>query len=592
MRIHKKYFDKFFLKLILIIFCNLHIFASIACAEQQGADDIAWLPLSMGLFGGLALFLAGLDMLADGLKKVAGDTLKTLLSKLTTNRFMGAITGAMVTGVLNSSSVTTVLVVGFISAGVMSLTQAVGVIMGANIGSTVTAQLLAFNISYYSLLGVAIGFFINFSAKSDRMKYYGTMFMGLGLLFYGMSLMSGAMHPLRDFEPFMSVLKRMEYPLMGIIAGTVFTGLIQSSAATVGIAITLASEGLLTLPAGIALALGANIGTCVTALIAAIGKPVDAVRAAVVHVMFNVLGVLLWVGFIPQLSDLTVAFSDIINNMLGFTSVASSVPRQIANANTLFNVINMIVFIGFSPLFALITIKLIPARVESKSAPIEAKYLDSEVLVTPGLALELVRLEIGRVGGIAEKMFYTFAPAVLDRNLDKLTEISRYNDKIEILEKKLFQYLGDMRKQSMTKEESVIHQDLMAAVVNIEYLAEIIKTDMIVLGEEMIDGNYIPSEKTNILFNDLFKMVGDAIVLSVKAIRDDDGQAANEVILMKIQVNKLTDKVLKRKSKHLGRTDQDYLTIARMEIALVDKLQRIYTLAKRMAKQSGYKIDV
>lgn len=259
----------------------------------------------MGLFGGLALFLAGLEVLSEGLKLAAGNTLRTLLQKLTVNRFLGSITGALVTGVLNSCSVTTVLVVGFVTAGVMTLSQSVGVIMGANIGSTVTAQILAFNLSAYALIPVAVGSFLFFSAKTDRIKYAGMMIMGLGLVFYGMGLMSEGMKPLRTDEPFMEMLARMENPMLGILAGAVFTGLVQSSAATVGIAIAMASEGLLTLPAGIALALGANIGTCVAALLA----PTEAVRAAAVHVSFNILGVVVWLPFLGLLSDMAIAVS-------------------------------------------------------------------------------------------------------------------------------------------------------------------------------------------------------------------------------------------------------------------------------------------
>ncbi len=305
-----------------------------AAPPLEGATDpasgIDWFQLGMGLFGGLALFLAGLDMLSDGLKKAAGETLKTLLSRLTTNRFMGTITGAFVTGVLNSSSVTTVLVVSFITAGTMTLSQSVGVIMGANIGSTVTAQLLAFNLSAYALLPVAIGFFMTFTGKQEKIKYYGMMLMGIALVFFGMGIMSDAMVPLRSYEPFIEFLKTMESPLIGLLAGALFTGLVQSSAATVGIAIAMASEGLLSLPAGIALALGANIGTCVTVMLAALGKPVEAVRAAIVHIMFNVLGALLWIMFIPQLAEIAVMLSP---GAASTASAAELVPRQIANAN-------------------------------------------------------------------------------------------------------------------------------------------------------------------------------------------------------------------------------------------------------------------
>src|SRR5215510_14540614 len=360
-------------------------------------SNLNWFALAMGLLGGLALFLYGLDQLSDGLKQAAGDTLKTLLTRLTSNRFLGALTGALITGILNSSSVTTVLVVGFVTAGVMSQAQSVAVIMGANIGSTVTAQLLAFNLSAYALLPIAIGFFMLFAGKRAALRHWGMIVMGLGLVFYGMGVMSDAMRPLRSHEPFVQALARMENPVLGILGGALFTGLVQSSAATVGLAIALAGEGLLTLPAGIALALGANIGTCVTALLASLGKPVAAVRAAAVHVLFNAVGVIIWLPFIGLLARLAVAISPESAGVQGVEKLAAEVPRQIANANTLFNIINTCLFIGFTGWFARAATKLVPTR-EKKDASIVPMFLDRASLSVPAVALEQVREELARLG--------------------------------------------------------------------------------------------------------------------------------------------------------------------------------------------------
>ena len=323
-----------------------------ALAATPDEQAINWLTLLMGLFGGLAMFLFGMDQMSEGLKAAAGDTLKDVLARLTRNRVMGALTGAFVTAVLNSSSVTTVLVVGFISAGFMSLAQSIGIIMGANIGSTFTAQIVAFNITQYALIMVAAGFFMLFTGKQEKIRHYGAMIMGLGLVFYGMGVMGEAMAPLRSYPPFIELMARMENPLLGILVGAVFTGLVQSSAATTGIAIVMASGGLIALPAGIALAFGANIGTCVTALLAAIGKPTDAVRAAVVHIVFNVAGVLIWVLFIPQLAEFVTAISPAAPELTGKARMAAEVPRQIANAHTVFNVANTLLFLGFTTTFA------------------------------------------------------------------------------------------------------------------------------------------------------------------------------------------------------------------------------------------------
>ena len=233
-----------------------------AIAAVATAGEIDWPFMGMNLLGGLALFLFRMEQMADSLKAVAGERMKIVLAKLTTNRFMGAATGAFVTAVIQSSSVTTVLVVGFITAGLMSMAQSIGVIMGANIGTTITAQIVAFKVTKFALLMIAAGFGMLFFSKQEKIKQYGGMLMGLGLVFFGMSVMSDAMSPLRSYQPFLDLMARMENPLIGILVAAGFTALVQSSSATTGIVIVMATQGFITLEAGIALAFGANIGTC------------------------------------------------------------------------------------------------------------------------------------------------------------------------------------------------------------------------------------------------------------------------------------------------------------------------------------------
>ncbi len=560
-------------------------FAWAEAATEQSAG-IDWLQLGLGLFGGIALFLAGLELLADGLKKAAGNTLKDVLSKLTTNRFMGAITGAFVTGVLNSSTVTTLLVVGFISGGMMTLAQSVGVIMGANIGSTVTAQLLAFNLSEYSLGPVAIGFFMLFSAKREKVKHYGMMLMGIGLVFYGMGLMGSSMTPLRSYEPFLAMLKGMENPLMGILAGAVFTAVVQSSAATVGIAIAMASEGLLSLPAGIALALGANVGTAVTT--AAMGilssKSTDAVRASVVHVAFNILGTLIWLPLIWLLVDMAVWVSPASPELEGVARSAAEVPRQIANANTLFNVINTLLFIGFTGLFARMAERLVPDKPVSEDVIIEPKFLDQDVLKVPSLALERVRQEFGRAGDIALSMYSEWSTAMQDRNREHLAEIARRDDQVDILEAETLRYLSRLRQSMLTEEEARLHQELLTATVNLEGLADVIETDMVTLAEHYIAKDLQTGETTMALLKDMYVTIGRSVELAVQAVRDGDQRAAEDVVNMKGDVARAVDSFLARKSERIGTEDENYLASARAEMSLVDKLRRIYTMAKRIAK--------
>jgi phosphate:Na+ symporter len=559
--------------------------AAVAGQPPGEPPGIDWLQLNMGLFGGLALFLAGLEVLSEGLKKAAGNTLRDILEKLTVNRFMGALTGAFVTGVLNSSSVTTVLVVGFVTAGVMTLAQSVGVIMGANIGSTVTAQILAFNVSAYSLIPVALGFFMFFAAKNERPRYLGMMIMGLGLVFYGMGLMGEGMKPLRTYEPFMEILARMENPLLGIVAGAIFTSLVQSSAATVGIAIAMASEGLLTLPAGIALALGANIGTCVTALLAALGKPTEAVRAAVVHIAFNILGVLLWLPLLNILADVAVAVSPAAAELEGKARLAAEVPRQIANANTLFNVANTILFIGFSTWFARLAERLVPDRAAPEEVIIKPEFLYEEALEAPSIALENARMEIHRAGVITVGMMDGLGEAMGAHDREKLDDVRRRDDEVDILEAEIIRYLGHIRQSTLTGDESAIQQSLMTAMTNLEGLADVIEADMVALAKDYLEGEFeASSAETREMVEGLWESVRRALQLAVEAVGEKDQRAAQDVLLLKDSVRDLADGLFERHARRLRGDDPRYLERVRMLMTFIEQLRHVYTLAKRIAK--------
>ena len=559
-------------------------FAAETDAMKAGSPD--WLQLGLGLFGGLALFLAGLQSLSEGMKKAAGQAMTTVLAQLTTNRFMGALTGAFVTGVLNSSTVTTLLVVGFISGGMMTLAQSVGVIMGANIGSTVTAQLLAFDLSAYSLGPVAIGFFMLFTAKRDKVKYYGMMIMGIGLVFYGMGLMSDAMTPLRSYQPFLDILESLERPMAGIIAGAVFTAIVQSSAATVGIAIAMASEGLLALPAGITLALGANIGTAVTTAIMGImsSKSTDAVRASVVHVVFNVVGVLVWLPLIWLLVDIAVWISPSSPELDVLARAGAEVPRQIANANTFFNVINTMLFIGFAGWFARLAERLVPERKPRAGVIIEPEFLNEAALVAAPIALQQVRLELGRVGDIAVGMLQDIIPAFKERDMQSINDIARRDDEIDILEEEILRYLGNIRKGTLSEQDSLNFQGLMIATDNFESLADVIETDLVSIAQKAADLNLKASEETRTLMMEVYDTVLKSVELTVQAIRDNDQHAAESVLLLKNIIRDNSESLLARKANRLATDDQDYLKLVQLQMSFVDQMRRIYTLTKRIAK--------
>ncbi len=560
-------------------------FSAFAAASEPSGNEIDWLNMAMGLFGGLALFLFGMDQMADALKAVAGERMKDILARLTTNRVMGALTGAFVTAVINSSSVTTVLLVGFISAGLMSLAQSVGVIMGANIGSTVTAQLIAFKVTKAALLMIGVGFTMLFVAKQERVRQYGGMVMGLGMVFFGMSVMSDAMAPLRSYPPFMDVMQTMENPLIGILVAALFTGLIQSSAATTGIVIVMASQGLVNLPTGIALAFGANIGTCATAALAAIGKPREAVRAAVVHVLFNVVGVLVWVGLIDYLAEFVRWISPQYPDLTGNARLAAEVPRQIANAHTMFNVANTLLFISFTGQFARLAEWLVPDRPLGEEALVaRAKYLDDVLLATPSLALDRVRLEVLHMGERVQDMMERIMPAILSGNKETLRDIERMDDDVDMLHAQIIDYLGKISRLSLTEAQTTDLIRLMEAVNDLENIGDVIETNLIVLGHERIDQGVSVSQPTREVLMNFHVAVNQAVESAVQAVAQKNQLAARSVTSMKQEINRIAESAAAHQAQRLVAEEPNRIPTYTIEVDIIEKLKRIYYFAKRMAK--------
>jgi phosphate:Na+ symporter len=561
-------------------------FSSHAIASPEEAGEINWLNMGMGLFGGLALFLFGMDQMAEGLKAATGEGLKTLLAKLTKNRFMGAISGAFVTAVLNSSSVTTVLVVGFITAGIMSLSQSISIIMGANIGSTFTAQIVAFNITQYALLMVAIGFAMLFTGKQDKVRHYGSMVMGLGLVFFGMGVMSEAMTPLRTYDPFLELMVKMESPLLGILVGAVFTGLVQSSAATTGLAIVMASEGLMSLPAGIALAFGANIGTCVTAVLAAIGKPTEAKRAAAAHILFNIFGVIIWIAFIPELAEFVARISPAHPELTGTSRSAAEVPRQIANAHTVFNVANTFLFIGFTGSFAQLVKKLVPEKEEISKVIIEPKFLNTESLEMPSIALNLVRLEIGHMGENVQEMLDKIRSAYRSKKHEELEAVAKLDDKTDILHSEIINYLNKLFDESITTEQQKEIITLIRITEDMERVGDVIETTLVEIGHAAIDQNMIDTGTTRHALQNLYENVKSALALSIKSVVDTDETASQDVLHLKEKINHLIEEALEFQEKETKLNSSEAIIIARFEDDVIDSLKRIYSLSKRIARHN------
>ena len=569
----------------LLVFAMLAgIAAGPVLAASGDTGQMEWWNMAMKLFGGLALFLFGMEQMADALKAVAGERMKIILARLTTNRFMGAATGAFVTAVIQSSSVTTVLVVGFITAGLMSMAQSIGVIMGANIGTTITAQIVAFKVTKAALLMVAVGFSMLSFSRQEKIKQYGGMLMGLGMIFFGMSVMSDAMSPLRSYQPFLDLMASMDNPVIGILVAAVFTGLVQSSSATTGIVIVMASQGFISLQAGIALAFGANIGTCVTAMLASIGKPREAVRAAVVHVMFNVFGVMVWIGLIGHLAEFVTWFSPSHPELSGVDRLAADTPRQIANAHTVFNIANTLIFIGFTGQFARLVEWLVPDKPLEEKVIAKPRYLDEALLETPSLALERVRLEIGHMGDRVKDMLEQIMPAILNGDRGSLRAVAKIDDEVDILHGYIVTYLGRISQNTLTEEQTHDFINLMAAANDLENIGDVIETDLVHQGYEGIEQGVSISDATRKILLELHHVVSNAVDMARDAVMENDQIAAQEVIAMKGDINRFMESAAMHQARRLVAEEPNRLAAYTLEIDIIEKLKRIYYFAKRMAK--------
>ena len=556
-----------------------------AYGAASGGDEMAWGVMGMQLFGGLALFLFGMEQMSESLKAVAGDRMKFILGKLTANRFMGAVTGAFVTAIIQSSSVTTVLVVGFVSAGLMSLAQSIGIIMGANVGTTITAQIVAFKVTKAALLMIGVGFTMLFASKNEKTKHYGTMLMGLGMVFFGMSIMSDAMKPLRTFEPFLELMIQMENPLIGILVAAAFTGLVQSSSATTGIVIVMASQGFITLPAGIALAFGANIGTCVTAMLASIGKPREAVRAAVVHVLFNIAGVLVWFFFIQQLAELVTFISPAHPELTGVDRLGAETPRQIANAHTIFNIANTLLFIGFTTHFASLVERLVPDKPQVlEGIEVRSKYLDNELLSTPSLALDRVRLEVLHMGEKVEVMYERIMPAIISGNARELDEVAKMDDEVDLLHAQIVEYMGQISKRTLTEDQTTEFLALMEAVNNLENIGDTIETNLVELGHSRIGAGVSISQPTRQVLKAFHSVVHRALSNAIQAVSQNNEAVADLVIQMKDEIADQASSAAAHQAQRLVAEEPNRIPAYTIEVDIIEKQKRIYYFAKRMAK--------
>ncbi|NLL06056.1 MAG: Na/Pi cotransporter family protein [Clostridiaceae bacterium] len=500
------------------------------------------------LLGGLAVFIYGMNLMSDGLQKAAGERMRRILEVLTGNPIIAVLVGALVTTLIQSSSATTVMVIGFVSARLMTLNQAIGVILGANIGTTVTAQLVAFNIGHYAYPIAALGFILFFFFKRNLVKYIGQTIFAFGLLFMGLNIMSDAMAPLAESQSFALMMARLsEYPILGLIIGTLFTLLIQSSSATIAVLQNLAKQtgsdgkALISLTTALPMLYGTNIGTTITALLASIGARISAKRAAVAHSVFNIVGSIIFMFFIPT-------FAWFIQKISPGGNEAEVISRQIANAHTSFNLINTLLWLPFIWLLA----KIVTFLVRGKEDDIEKRvlYLDYKVLSNPAIAMDLATRELTRMAAFVRQMMADSKKAFTEANMELAKNVLEIEELVDILQDEIVKYLSTMLSEAtLTERQSIRLSGLMHIANDIERMGDHCKN--VVEFAMQKENEKIPFSKEAITdvsetFSVLNQMVDDAI----HSLQDENIELAKKVLYEENEVDNLENKL---RVRHLER---------------------------------------
>lgn len=423
----------------------------------------------MGLLGGLALFLYGMQMMSTGLEAAAGNKMKTILEKLTANRFVGVLVGALITAIIQSSSATTVMVVGFVNSGMMTLNQAIWIIMGANIGTTITGQLIALDVGeiapLVAFLGVAAVVFL----KNEKVKHVGEIMAGLGILFIGMDMMGAAMKPLADSASFVGLLTTFENPVLGIAAGAIFTALIQSSSASVGILQTLAGSGVIGLKSAAFVLFGQNIGTCITAFLASLGTSTNAKRTTVIHIMFNVFGTIIF--------TILCLVTPLISLVEGLTP--GNAPAQIANLHTIFNITTTILLLPVGSYLGKLAMAILrDKRSESQEEGMAVRYLldmkhiNTEKLGASFVCAEGIKQELMRMLSMARDNVWEAFDAVMEGKKEKLALVEEREEYVDFLNKEVSKYITSVVSYETTATGSKMFNALFSVTGNIERMSD------------------------------------------------------------------------------------------------------------------------
>ncbi len=505
------------------------------------------------LLGGLALFIYGMNLMSDGLQKAAGEKMQKVLALLTKNPILGVLAGTVCTAVLQSSSATTVMVLGFVSAGLMKLPQAISIILGANIGTTITAQLIAFQIGDYAWLFVAIGFILYFFIKKEIITNIGQTTFAFGMLFVGINIMGEAMKPLASSPFFIDLMMQVQdIPILGVLLGTGMTVLVQSSSATIAVlqnlASTAAADGvssIIGLTGALPILFGDNIGTTITALLASIGGTINAKRTAAAHIIFNITGTFIFIWFIPL-------YADFIQFISPKGAEVDVIARQIANAHMCFNLFNTLLWLPFIGILVKIVTKIVPGK-DTDRLPSEPVYLDYNVLERPFAAIHLAMKELSRLAGFASQMLAAAKKAFLGNSINEVKNVLELEKSVNELQKKIVSYMASISStDTVTEKQAAQLSGLMHVAADIEHVGDYCE-NIAVFAEEKTKNKYEFSDAACAEIYECFDHAARMLRDSIEALETGDYRVAKGVKEQEEQLNHI--EVLLRK-KHMKRISE------------------------------------
>ncbi|KAA8501887.1 Na/Pi cotransporter family protein [Mediterraneibacter catenae] len=498
----------------------------------------------LSLLGGLALFLFGMQTMSNGLEAAAGNKMKSILEKLTSNRIMGVFVGAVITAVIQSSSATTVMVVGFVNSGLMTLNQAVWIIMGANIGTTITGQLIALDIGAIAPLFAIIGVGAIMFSKSEKVHHISGIIAGLGILFIGMDMMGAAMEPLQESEAFLNLMTQFSNPLLGILVGAVFTAVIQSSSASVGILQALAATGMIPLESAVYVLFGQNIGTCITAVLASIGTKVNARRTTVIHLMFNIIGTTIF-----TIICMTTPYVHLVESITPGDPVA-----QIANAHTIFNIVTTLILLPFGNYMARAAERILPDSKKEDDEDLRLKYIrpfDSSYSVgNSAIAVTQVKDEVNRMLDMVSKNIGDAFDTLIKYDEKSRQKVEEREEYIDYLNKGISEYIVSLMSGEMNADDSRKINGYYAIISNLERIGDH-ATNIAEYADDMKKWDLQFSD--NVL--DELEEMKKQCIASLKNLKNADSGDAQKVLsqaeILEQQTDDMRDKYFKKQMQRL-----------------------------------------